>query len=274
MFRRDQAAAPVPMGQFDLDSGMGRRIATGQGYTDRPPRCCSSLRVPSSPMKLPCWPTAWRNRIVCSTSIPGAKNGKAHAFQEVCPSESIAMQRPAGPESISDRGSKHWAGGRARLERPSGRRRPVQPGSGDLTLPRFWRRYAVTPVQGTRVRARFGDKAPFLLARAIGGGHVVLADTSADTSWSDWPKHPTFVPWLYGVCHYLVGDELSLGAAPQEPLVSLIPPAGKGTSGARSCSPGHCCLSRKPCLPIESSRAAGSVLHSFPLLRLLFLRKK
>ncbi len=96
------------------------------------------------------------------------------------------------------------------------------PGSGDLTLPRFWRRYAVTPVQGAQVLARFGDKTPFLLARAVGKGRVALVDTSADTSWSDWPKHPTFVPWLYGVCHYLAGDEMSLGAAPQEPFVAGV----------------------------------------------------
>jgi hypothetical protein len=95
-----------------------------------------------------------------------------------------------------------------------------QPGSGDLTRPEFWRRCALTPVQGAQVLARFGDGTPFLFSRSIGQGRVALVNTSANTSWSDWPKHKTFVPWLHGLCHYLAGDELSLGTRTERSFVT------------------------------------------------------
>jgi hypothetical protein len=94
------------------------------------------------------------------------------------------------------------------------------PRSGDLTLPEFWRRYALTPGDSARVLARFRDAAPFIVSREIGQGRVLLVNTSADTSWSDWPKHKTFVPWLHGACHYLAGDELSLGPRPENSWVA------------------------------------------------------
>ena len=118
------------------------------------------------------------------------------------------------------------------------------PKSGDLTLPEFWRRYAVTPGDSAQVLARFRDSTPFLVSKGIGQGRVLLVNTSANTSWGDWPKHKTFVPWLHGVCHYLAGDELSLGSRPESAFVAgalaelelgtnnanqnfrLLPPAG------------------------------------------------
>ncbi|HEV7924304.1 MAG TPA: VWA domain-containing protein [Verrucomicrobiae bacterium] len=95
-----------------------------------------------------------------------------------------------------------------------------RPRSGDLTLPEFWRRYVVTPVDSAQVLARFRDSTPFLVCQNVGQGRVVLVNTSADTSWSDWPKHKTFVPWLHGVCHYLAGDDLSLGTRPENSFVA------------------------------------------------------
>ena len=98
-----------------------------------------------------------------------------------------------------------------------------RPRSGDLTLPQFWRRYVLAPTESARVLARFRDSSPFLLSREIGRGRVVLANTSADASWSDWPKRKTFVPWLHGVCHYLAGDELSQGARPENSFIAGAP---------------------------------------------------
>ena len=48
----------------------------------------------------------------------------------------------------------------------------------------------------------------------------MLANTTADTGWTDWPKHKTFVPWLHSVCHYLAGDVLSPGIRPGESLLA------------------------------------------------------
>jgi hypothetical protein len=70
------------------------------------------------------------------------------------------------------------------------------------------------------VLARFGDKAPFLISKHLGQGRVALVNTSANTAWSDWPKHKTFVPWLHGLCHYLAGDELALSIRIEKPMIA------------------------------------------------------
>jgi hypothetical protein len=78
-----------------------------------------------------------------------------------------------------------------------------QPNSGDLSIPEFTHRHALTPLQDAVALAFFDDGAPFLVAGALGKGRVVLANTTADTGWTDWPKHKTFVPWLHGLGQYL-----------------------------------------------------------------------
>ncbi|MGB7749874.1 MAG: BatA and WFA domain-containing protein [Verrucomicrobiia bacterium] len=95
-----------------------------------------------------------------------------------------------------------------------------QPHSGDLTLAEFWRRYALAPAASAQVLARFDDGTPFLVCKNVGQGRVALANTTADTSWTDWPKHKTFVPWLHSVCHYLAGDTLSPGLRPGESFLA------------------------------------------------------
>jgi hypothetical protein len=119
-----------------------------------------------------------------------------------------------------------------------------KPRSGDLTLPRFWGRFAISPVETSQVLARFGDSVPLVVGREIGRGRVMLVNASATTSWSDWPKHKTFVPWLHGACSYLAGRELStglqleksqvagsmpeleLGADFRQPVARVHPPSG------------------------------------------------
>jgi hypothetical protein len=95
-----------------------------------------------------------------------------------------------------------------------------QPHSGDLTLAEFWRRYTLAPEASAQVLARFDDGTPFLVCKNVGQGRVVLANTTADTGWTDWPKHKTFVPWLHSVCHYLAGDVLSPGIRPGESFLA------------------------------------------------------
>lgn len=95
-----------------------------------------------------------------------------------------------------------------------------EPGSGDLMVPEFWRRCNLAPGEGAQVLARFGDKSPFLISKRFGQGRVALVNTSANTTWSDWPKHKTFVPWLYGLCHYLAGVELSLGVRIEKSMIA------------------------------------------------------
>jgi hypothetical protein len=71
------------------------------------------------------------------------------------------------------------------------------PSSGNLGLTLFGHRYTLQLAPNSYVEAQFDDGVPLLCSRTLGRGHVLLANTSADTTWSDWPKHKTFVPWLH-----------------------------------------------------------------------------
>lgn len=76
-------------------------------------------------------------------------------------------------------------------------------GGGNPAVAEFTRRHALTPARDARVLARFDDGVPFVLARSAGNGRVIFANTSADTAWTDWPKHKTFVPWVCAAAGYL-----------------------------------------------------------------------
>jgi len=78
-----------------------------------------------------------------------------------------------------------------------------KPGSGNLALPEFTRRFTMSAHQGAVVSATFADGMPAILSAGFGSGRVALANTSADTAWTDWPKHKTFVPWLHSLCLWL-----------------------------------------------------------------------
>lgn len=80
-----------------------------------------------------------------------------------------------------------------------------EPNSGNLSLPRFVGRFTVATTDKGAVSARFEDGVPLVVAGAVGQGRVLLVNTSADTTWSDWPKHKTFVPWMHHAVQYLAG---------------------------------------------------------------------
>lgn len=77
--------------------------------------------------------------------------------------------------------------------------------SGNLSVPEFTQRFAVQPVAGSKILARFDDGVPAVISRATGAGRVLLVNTAADTAWADWPKHKTYVPWIHGIARYLAG---------------------------------------------------------------------
>ena len=79
-----------------------------------------------------------------------------------------------------------------------------QPESGDLAIPQFFKRYTLTPTEGASSMAFFEDGLPLVIAGAVGRGQVALVNSSGDTSWNDWPKHKTFVPWLHSLSRQLV----------------------------------------------------------------------
>jgi hypothetical protein len=121
-----------------------------------------------------------------------------------------------------------------------------QPNSGDFSLPEFKRRVGLVPAESSHVLARFTDGAPMMVARASGAGRVVWMNTSMDTSWTDWPKHKTYVPAMHGLTRYLSGalsleapaaaylvagseSEIELGAAAATRSFQLLSPDGKNT---------------------------------------------
>lgn len=77
------------------------------------------------------------------------------------------------------------------------------PNSGNLLLAEFTQRFHLTAPADSSIVAAFDDSAPFIVERKIGRGRVLLVNTTADTIWTDWQKHKTFVPWLHSAGLYL-----------------------------------------------------------------------
>lgn len=94
------------------------------------------------------------------------------------------------------------------------------PESGNLWLAEFHRRFTLTPAsEAALVSARFDDGVPVMVSQALGRGRIVLANTSVDTRWTDWPKHKTFVPWLHQTCRQLGQAAGNMTAKPAARLV-------------------------------------------------------
>jgi len=98
-----------------------------------------------------------------------------------------------------------------------------EPDSGDVTLPEFRRRFTLTVMDGSRVEASFNDCVPLIVSKNLGRGRVVLVNSSADTSWTDWPKRKTFLPWLYGMAANATQRTLSPDAEDATPFVAGFP---------------------------------------------------
>jgi hypothetical protein len=94
-----------------------------------------------------------------------------------------------------------------------------RPNSGNLALPEFTRRFTAVTNEAAVVPARFAESLPLVASRTVGRGRVVLVNTSADTAWTDWPKHKTFVPWLHSVCYHLAARA---GAEPTRTALRLV----------------------------------------------------
>lgn len=74
--------------------------------------------------------------------------------------------------------------------------------SGDLRIPEFTGRFTLEPLAGSTRVCFFQDATPLVMTKQVGKGKVVLVNTSADTTWNDWPKHKTFVPFVHGLAKY------------------------------------------------------------------------
>ena len=82
------------------------------------------------------------------------------------------------------------------------------PAATHLRIPEFTQRFRVSPMApgaAASTLATFDDALPLIASRTVGAGRVVLVNTSADASWSDWPKRKSYVPWLHGTVNYVAG---------------------------------------------------------------------
>lgn len=94
------------------------------------------------------------------------------------------------------------------------------PSSGDLSIARFTRRAALKPVANAAALARFQDGVPLIVERTLGRGRVLLINTSADTAWSDWPKHRTFVPWIHSLVRFAASHKAPTPPGAEHTLVA------------------------------------------------------
>ena len=89
---------------------------------------------------------------------------------------------------------------------------------------------------GGRVLAAFSDGAPALVERTAGVGRVIVFASDLNNEWNDFPRQPTFVPFVHEVVRYLGRHrrpqrELLVGDAPPgvEPRPgTVVEPASGG----------------------------------------------
>lgn len=80
------------------------------------------------------------------------------------------------------------------------------PANGDLSLPHFYRYYALKNPEGSsaRVLAEFDNGQPAFVEVNVGKGTVIVCATACDARWSDFPTRPTFLPLMQRIVEYLV----------------------------------------------------------------------
>ena len=74
---------------------------------------------------------------------------------------------------------------------------------------------------GGRVLARFSDGTPALTEYSVGNGRVLVFGSDLNNEWNDFPRRPTFVPFVHEVTRYLVGQR-----EPRRDLFVADAPAG------------------------------------------------
>ena len=108
--------------------------------------------------------------------------------------------------------------------------------AGALGQVRFRRTVRFDAGQG-RVLAMFSDGTPALLERAVGRGRVLLFASDLNNVWNDFPRQPTFVPFVHEALRYLGGDpapERSLLVADAPPGVAPVPGAATDPASGRA----------------------------------------
>ncbi len=116
------------------------------------------------------------------------------------------------------------------------------PRSGDFSSARIYAYRNVTAAPAAQVLARFDGGAPAVLERRVGNGRALLWASALDTTWSDLPIKPVFLPFIHEAMQHLaayaepqpwmtVGQVLSASQTASQKAASLqravLTPSGK-----------------------------------------------
>ena len=77
---------------------------------------------------------------------------------------------------------------------------------GSLGQVRFTRTVPVEVAGAADVLARFNDGTPALVEHRIGAGRVLVFASGLENAWNDFPRHPTFVPFVHEMAKYVGRD--------------------------------------------------------------------
>jgi len=81
------------------------------------------------------------------------------------------------------------------------------PRSGDFSAAQIYRYRRIDPTPNDKVLARFDDGAVAAVERKVGGGRVILWASALDTSYSDLPLKPVYLPLVTQLVKYLAQFE-------------------------------------------------------------------
>jgi hypothetical protein len=77
------------------------------------------------------------------------------------------------------------------------------PRTGDFSAAHIYGYRSVAAVNGAQVLARFDAGTPAVVERTVGAGHVVLFASTLDTTWTDLPIKPVFLPFVHQAVQHL-----------------------------------------------------------------------
>lgn len=78
--------------------------------------------------------------------------------------------------------------------------------AGNLAQVRFQRIARIPMRPDDRVLGRFSSGAPALVERRAGGGRLLIFASDVSGRWNDFPRHPTFVPFVHEMMRYLAHE--------------------------------------------------------------------
>jgi len=111
----------------------------------------------------------------------------------------------------------------------------ADPAFGDLGQVRartYFEFGAVVPGDQSQALAWFADAAPALIEHALGAGHVLIFNTTANDEWSDLPRRNCFVPLLDQALRRLTRARLSRNFQAGDAIALALPGLGGNPSAA------------------------------------------